>query len=88
MYFRKEITEKQKLLNNSKYEAAPDKLAMTIHKINEALEEFTNANIELEKEEYKLGYVNEYKSNVNKAHVSLIVNLFYFFHLHNMLLIK
>lgn len=74
MCFRKEVIEKQKLLNDANFEANPDKLAKTIHKTNEALEELTNANILLENEEYKLGYIKKYKSNVNEAQASLIVN--------------
>lgn len=74
IYFRKEIIEKQKLLNNPTFEATPDKLAKTIHKTNEALKELTNANIILENEEYKLGLIKRYKSSVNEAQSSLIVN--------------
>jgi len=74
IYFRKEIIEKQKLLNNPIFKATPDKLAKTIHRTNEALEELTNANIILENEEYKLGFIQKYKSNVNEAQSSLIVN--------------
>lgn len=74
MYFRKEITEKQKLLNGSTFDVAPNKLAKTIHRTNEALEELIHANIILENEEHKLGYIKKYKSNVNEAQASLIVN--------------
>jgi len=74
IYFRKEIIEKQKLLNNPIFESTPDKLAKTIHKTNEALEELTNANIILENEEYTLGYIKKYLSNVNKAQSTLIVS--------------
>lgn len=81
MCFRKEVIEKQKLLNSSKFEATPDKLAKTIHKTNEALKELTNANILLENEEYKLGYIKKYKSNVYLAQASLIVNIFCFIYI-------
>jgi len=74
--FRKEILEKQKLLNNSKFEETSDKLAKTIHRTNEALEELKNASIKLENVQHKLGYINKYKSNISEAQASLIV-IFY-----------
>lgn len=52
---------------------SPDKLAKTIHRSNEALEELTNANILLENEEHKLSYLQKYKSSVNNAQTNLIV---------------
>lgn len=63
-------------MNNSKFEVSPDKLAKTIHRTNEALEELTNANKLLENEEYKMNYIKKYKSNVNEAQTNLIVNQF------------
>ncbi|KAF0762719.1 MICOS complex subunit Mic60-like [Aphis craccivora] len=73
--YRKEILEKQKLLNNSKFEETSDKLAKTIHRTNEALEELKNASIKLENVEHKLGYINKYKSNISEAQASLIAEL-------------
>lgn len=61
-------------MNDSKFEVTPDKLAKTVHRTNEALEELTNANLLLENEEHKLGYIKKYKSNVNDAQANLIVN--------------
>lgn len=72
--YRKDIAEKKKLLNDPKFEATPDKLAKTMHRTNEALEELTNANVLLENETYKLGTIKKYMSNVNEAQTSLIVN--------------
>lgn len=63
-------------MNNSKFEASPDKLAKTIHRTNKALEELLNANKLLENEEYKMSYIKKYKSNVNEAQANLIVNQF------------
>lgn len=65
-------------MNDAKFEANPDKLAKTIHRTNEALEELTIANLGLENEEYKMNYIKKYKSNVNEAQTNLIVNLFDF----------
>lgn len=75
---RKEIDDKKKLLTDGKFEANSDKLAKTIHKTNEALEELKNANLALEKEEYKMNYIKKYKSNVNEAQTNLLVSLFCF----------
>lgn len=74
--FRKEILEKQKLLNNSKFEETSDKLAKTIQRTNEALEELKNASKILENVEHKLGYINKYKSNISEAQANLIVNFY------------
>jgi len=71
--FRKEISENQKLLSNSKFEVTPDKLAKSMHITNEALEELNNARIILDNEEHKLAYINKYKSNINEAQASLKV---------------
>ncbi|VVC27906.1 Hypothetical protein CINCED_3A010541 [Cinara cedri] len=70
--YGKEIAEKQKLLNNSKFEESPDRLAKSIHKTNEALEELTHANLSLENEYYNLDYIKKYATNVNEAQTSLI----------------
>ncbi|XP_025199417.1 MICOS complex subunit Mic60-like [Melanaphis sacchari] len=70
--YKKEILDKQKLLNNSQFEETSDKLAKTIHKTNEALEELKNASIILEKEEHKLANINKYKSSINEAQAGLI----------------
>ncbi|XP_060863582.1 MICOS complex subunit Mic60-like isoform X2 [Metopolophium dirhodum] len=69
--YRKEISENQKLLSNSTFEVTPDKLAKTMHRTNEALDELNNARIILENEEHKLGYIKKYKSNINEAQASL-----------------
>ena len=60
--FRKEISENQKLLNNSTFEVTSDKLTKTTH-----------TQIILENEEHKLDYINKYKSNIGEAQASLIV---------------
>jgi len=73
LYFRKDISENQKILSNSTFEVTPDKLAKTMHITNAALEELNNARIILENEEHKLGYINKYKSNINEAQTSLRV---------------
>lgn len=70
--YRKEISENQKLLNNSTFEVTSDKLTKTIHRTNEALEELKNTQIILENEEHKLDYINKYKSNIGEAQASLI----------------
>ncbi|KAL4142397.1 hypothetical protein QTP88_004864 [Uroleucon formosanum] len=69
--YRKEISENQKLLSNSTFEVNPDKLAKTMHRTNEALEELNNFRIILENEEHKLGYIKKYKSNISEAQASL-----------------
>jgi len=71
--FRKEVSENQKLLNNSTFDVTPDKLAKTMYRTNEALEELNNACIILENEEHKLGYIKKYKSKINEAQTTLIV---------------
>jgi len=71
--FRKEVSENQKLLNNSTFEVTPDKLAKTLNRTNQALEDLNNARIVLENEEHKLGYIKKYKSKINEAQISLIV---------------
>lgn len=71
--FRKEISENQKLLSNSTFEVTPDKLAKTMYRTNEALEELNNALIILENEEHKMGYIKKYKSKINEAQASLRV---------------
>lgn len=63
-------------MNDPKFEATPDKLAKTMHRTNEVLEELTNANLSLENEINKLSYIKKYMSNVNEAQRSLIVNWF------------
>lgn len=70
---RKEVSENQKLLNNSTFDVTPDKLAKTMYKTNEALEELNNARIILENEEHKLGYIKKYKSKINESQTTLIV---------------
>lgn len=75
--FRKEISENQKLLSNSTFEVNPDKLAKTMHRTNEALEELNNFRIILENEEHKLGYIKKYKSNISEAQASLRVIFYY-----------
>lgn len=61
-------------MNNSKFEATPDKLAKTLHRTNEALEELTRASVKMENEEFKLGFIKKYKSNVSDAQANLMVN--------------
>lgn len=73
LWFRKEISDNQKLLSNSTFEVTPDKLAKTMYRTNEALEELNNARVILENEEHKLGYINKYKSNITEAQANLIV---------------
>ncbi|KAL5240712.1 hypothetical protein ACI65C_008122 [Semiaphis heraclei] len=70
--YRKEVSENQKLLNNSTFDVTPDKLAKTMYKTNEALEELNNARIILENEEHKLGYIKKYKSKINESQTTLI----------------
>lgn len=65
-------------MTDIKFEETPDKLARTIYRTNEALEELNNANLALENEEKKLNYIKKYKSNMNEAQINLIVNLFCF----------
>lgn len=60
-------------MNDSTFEVAPDKLAKSLHRTNEALEELKNAHIKLENEEHKLDYIKKYKSSINEAQASLIV---------------
>lgn len=61
-------------MNGSTFDVAPDKLSKTIHRTNEALKDLIHANIVLENEEHKLGYIKKYKSNVNEAQANLIVD--------------
>lgn len=77
--FRKEITEKQKLLNNPKFELTADKLAKTLTRTNEALEELIKTHSVMENEEFKFSYIKKYKSNVSEAQSNLIVNFILFF---------
>jgi hypothetical protein len=66
-------------LSDSKFEVTPDKLAKTLHRTNEALEELTIASLLLENEERKLSYITKYKSYVNEAQANLIVNHFFLY---------
>ncbi|XP_050535380.1 MICOS complex subunit Mic60-like [Daktulosphaira vitifoliae] len=68
---KKQIIEKQKLLNESKFESS-EKLAKVLHTINSSIDKISKADSHLEHELHRLALMKNYKSKISQGQINLI----------------